>query len=396
MKDTKTRITKARIHLLLEKCFYGNLALSLKMEENNDVQTMATDGKHIFYNKEFIDSLSDDDLQFILCHELIHNILYHLTRRENREQGQWNLAIDFAVNNILYKDFGFLPKGALFKKEFENMTAEAIYNKLPEMNGKGQKNGSYKRYEKGDGQDNITVEISKDGIKVNGEKIKQYDEHKDIRGSKSEIDELEKEWKIQTVKAYEQAKMQGKNPAGMDIFIKELLQPKLDWRNMMLQFIVSTAKNDFTWLPPNRKFIHRDMYFPSVTGESLGDVAVIIDDSGSCITDQQRFFSECNALLQQYEINLHLIVCDMQINSYRVYEQGEQICLEQKGGGRTNLVKAFEFIKEKSINPNVIVCLTDGQTDFPKKEDFPTLWVISKNGVEEDKIPFGMKVKIDE
>ena len=393
MSDIFDKLTKARIQLLLDKCFWGNLALHLKLQKAKEVPTFATDGKHIFYNEDFVKKCSDRDIQFILSHEITHNLLFHLTRRNHRNQERWNLAIDYATNLVLQKDFGFVPDGACFDTKFNNMSAEEIYNKLPDMNKKGKKgeDGS-NSWEDGD----TTIEIDKKGnISVNGKKIKRFDEHKDIEGNKSEIDDMEKEWKIQAVKSYEQAKMQGKLPLGMNIFIEGLLQPKLNWRNMLRQFVVSTAKSDMRWTPPNKRFVHKGLYLPSVKGDSLGDIVVVIDNSGSVVYNQQRFFTECNSILQQYEVDLHLIVCDMKINSYKVYNKGDEIDLKNRGGGGTDLRVAFDYVREKSINPNIIVCLTDGETPFPEKEIYPTLWVLTPDGINLDNVPFGMKVKME-
>ena len=420
--DTKIRLTKMRIKLLLDRCFYGNLALHLKLVEDESIPTMATDGKSIIYNKTFVDGLEDWELEYILCHEILHNVFYHLTRRDNREPRRWNMAIDYATNSILFKEFGKNPDGALYNHKFDGMNAEHIYSKIPDLNkgqnGKGQggsKDGNGKgqggsgddgddnKNGKGKGnnvvkKDGIEIELDKNGNvkKVNGEKVKDYDIHKDIKGSKSEIEEMEKEWKINTTKSYQQSKMVGKLPNGMDIFIKELMQPKLDWRNMMKQFVVSIAKSDYRWLPPNKKHIHRGMYLPSLTSESLGDVVVIVDNSASTLHLQKRFFSECNGLLQQYDVNLHLIVVDVKVQSYEVYHKGDEIKKQYSGGGGTDLRNAFDYIKDKAIMPTVVVCLTDGYTPFPKREEYPTLWVISEDGVEFEDIPFGQKVRVED
>jgi len=394
--DIKTRVTKSRIKLLLERCFYGNLALHLKIEEDNTIPTMATDGKKIMYNSDFVKGLEDWELDYILCHEILHNVFHHLTRRDNREPRRWNMAIDYATNSLLCKEFGKNPKGALYDSDFDNMSAEKIYNKLPDLNkGKGKGKGDNGNTVS---NDEMEVELDKNGnvTKVNGEKVKNYDEHKDIKGNKSDIDEMEKDWKINTTKSYQQSKIAGKLPNGMDIFIKELMQPKLDWRNMLKQFVVSVAKSDYRWLPPNKKFIHRGLYLPSITGESLGDIVVIVDNSGSTLQYQDRFFSECNGLLQQYEVNLHLIVVDTKIQSYEVYHKGDEIKKQYSGGGGTDLTVAFDYIKKEYINPSVVVCLTDGYSPFPDKEENPTLWVLSEDSIDFDSIPFGQKVMVED
>lgn len=384
--NTEEKMIKARVQLLLKRCFYGNLALSLPLIENNEIKTIATDGKSILYNKEYAEKLSHQDREFIVCHELLHIILYHLTRENGREHERWNLAIDYATNLILKQDFGFVPSGGLYDVKYLNMSAEEIYNKLPDMADKSQKSYS---------NSNSKIKRNKDGsLNVDGNNYQPFDEHKQVTGSKEEISDFEKDWKIKTVKSYETSKKAGKHPLGMDIFIDKLLSPKLDWRSMMRQFIISTAKSDYRMLPPNRRYIHADLYLPSLVGDSLGDIVVIIDNSGSTQEYQQRFFSECNALLQQYDVNLHLLVVDMQINFYKVYNKGDTIDLKQKGCGGTDITIAFSEIRKKMINPSVIVCLTDAFSPMPKKQEYPTLWVLTSDADEKD-IPFGQKVKVE-
>lgn len=424
--NTEQSLTKARIQLLLEKCFYGNLALSLKLVQRDEVGTFATNGKVIYYNKEFADSLMESEREWVLCHEILHNVFYHQSRRAGREPRRWNMAGDFAVNSILNKEFGFIPEGALYKQEFSGMTAEQIYNKLPDMNkpqaqpqsggqekgqnqaqGQGQepKEGDSKPQGKGSGNtkpkqnkryENSEVQIEetpKGDLKVNGQKIRQFDNHQDIEGSKEEVDELEKDWKIRTTKSFEQSKIAGKLPGGMDIFIKDLLQPKLDWRSLLRQYVNSIAKSDYRWLPSNKRYIHRGLYLPSLSSESLGDVVVIVDNSGSTLQYQKRFFAEVNSILAQYDMNLHLIVCDTEVKSYKVYHKGEELDKEYRGGGGTDLRVAFDFIRQQYINPSVVVCLTDAYTPFPAFQEYATLWVITEGG-DIDKVPFGEKVEV--
>ncbi len=136
---------------------------------------------------------------------------------------------------------------------------------------------------------------------------------------------------------------------------------------------------------------------PSMTGESLGDIVIIMDVSGSTGGEiQQQFLSECNGLLQQYDMNLHLLMCDTQITSHEQYQQGDEIKRKYSGLGGTEISEGFKYVDSKRLNPNVIVCLTDGYTDLNFKSRYPTLWVITKDGIDLDKVPFGMKVKMND
>ena len=216
----------------------------------------------------------------------------------DRQKERWNFAADFAINALLKKEFHFVPEGGLYDEKFENMTAEAIYNKLPDMPDSMVIVGGI--FQNGD----MKVEIDKDGnMTINGKEVKPLDTHLPAPASKSERDDIEKDMQINIAKAMQVAKQAGKMPGGMEVFLEELLQPKLDWRNMLRQFVITTAKSDFSWQRPNRRHIHDDLYMPSLTGESLGQIVFLIDVSGSTAgKDQLRFFSEANGFLQQYDV----------------------------------------------------------------------------------------------
>src|SRR3990167_10274336 len=111
--NIKDSLIKARIVLLTDRCFYGILALSLALESSDRVPTFATDGKKIFYNEDFVRKIDNGILkntkekQFIICHEILHCMFLHFARRGSRDLDKWNIATDYAINIILYDEFGF-------------------------------------------------------------------------------------------------------------------------------------------------------------------------------------------------------------------------------------------------------------------------------------------------
>ena len=109
------KLVTARIGLLLKHPFFGNLATRLKLVNADDwCPTAATDGRHFFYNTKFIDSLTPKESEFLFGHEVLHNVFEHmLLRIGDRDPMLWNVAADYAVNQIL-KDgqIGEMPKDA--------------------------------------------------------------------------------------------------------------------------------------------------------------------------------------------------------------------------------------------------------------------------------------------
>ena len=81
MKTAIERITKQRTQLILSQPFFGTLALRLRTVERQDIQTMAVDGKSLFYNPAFVDTLRDEELRGVIAHEVMHCVHHHMTRR---------------------------------------------------------------------------------------------------------------------------------------------------------------------------------------------------------------------------------------------------------------------------------------------------------------------------
>ena len=108
------KLVTARIALLLKHPFFGNLATRLKLVNADDwCPTAGTDGRHFFYNTKFIDSLTPKEAEFLFGHEVLHNVFEHmLVRIGDRDPQLWNIAADYAVNQILKdSNIGDMPKG---------------------------------------------------------------------------------------------------------------------------------------------------------------------------------------------------------------------------------------------------------------------------------------------
>ena len=146
MNSIDQKIKKARARLLLDYPFYGALAIRLDMVPavnagKHQIDTAATDGKAIYYNELYIDSLTHNELIFLLAHEIGHVLFKHHTRRAGREPKTWNQAGDHAINLILSKEkIGTVIQGALVDKRFQNMATEQIFKILQDQGGQGKKN----------------------------------------------------------------------------------------------------------------------------------------------------------------------------------------------------------------------------------------------------------------
>ena len=105
MSNVKENIITARIKLLFNQPFFGNIATRLKLVENNTFcETAATDGRTLYYNTEFFSTMSLENIVFVIAHEVLHMVFNHMGRKEYRHRDIWNYACDYAVNGILIRD----------------------------------------------------------------------------------------------------------------------------------------------------------------------------------------------------------------------------------------------------------------------------------------------------
>ncbi len=100
--EAREKLIGARVGLLLKQAFFGNLATRLKLVNADDwLETLATDGKHFYYNSRFVMMLDQKELEFGFGHEVLHCVYDHMGRRDSRNPKLWNIANDYCVNNDL-------------------------------------------------------------------------------------------------------------------------------------------------------------------------------------------------------------------------------------------------------------------------------------------------------
>ena len=158
--EIRERIVQSRVRLLLKHPFFGNLATRLKLKNADDwCPTAATDGIHLFYNREFITPLTSDELDFLIGHEVMHCVYDHMERREGRDPQIWNMATDYVINGQLVREgLGKMPKEGLHDIKYYEKNSDEVYTHLKKnqveikvtldmhLDGEGQGNSRhYKR-----------------------------------------------------------------------------------------------------------------------------------------------------------------------------------------------------------------------------------------------------------
>lgn len=404
--------------MMLKQPFWGYLACLLEPKETTSVPTFATDGKHLFYNKKFLDILTEEETKTIFVHEIEHIAFNHFERRGQRNLKIYGMACDYAVNDCLARDGFVLPDReevrGLYDQRFSHMSAEKIYEILIEE----FKNKPILQY-----RFDVHLEIpnpsqDQDGVKQNKDKNRgqeKDEQDKDKSQSQGQKNEPNKDndkdqepqltinqdalnrMKEEIVLAVNIAKRQGNVPSSMESIVKELVKPSIDWRRFLYKFLVNhLEKEDYTYTRPNRKYMPQGLIMPTLRSPALPPVAIWIDSSGS-ISDEdlQRFLSEIVHLGRcGWNFDCHIFVGDAKVQWYGKFKardiKWEEIKLKGRGG--TSFIPFFQEIADKHIKPCCAIALTDGQGEYPQHiPSYPTLWMLT----DEYNVPFGIKIVME-
>ena len=386
-EQAKHKLTRARIKLLPsgdpKDVFFSHLCMRLNPVCRPGIGTMAVDGRNLYYEPEFTVKLTDAQLRGVLVHEVLHCAFQHFARRNNRNPFGWNLATDLAINEVL-RDNGYeLPEGCIFPEDgaftkkagfVKGLTAEEYYEKLPKAKQQATGNGSGKSGGTPDPAGCGGVLDSPDQAQANQDKA---------------------EWEVNVKAANEAAKQRGNVPASISRILGEIEESKVDWRAELRDFLTVKRPQRNCWSTPNRRFIGRGIYLPTMTGEALGHVAVAIDTSGSIGEKElQEFGGEITGILGNAPTKLTVIWCDCSIGRVDEYDDlsREELRLDPVGGGGTSHVPVFRYVDELADKPEVLVCLTDLMTEFPDNPgEVPTLWVSTSRDVQ---APFGKTIEL--
>lgn len=370
-KELLVKLAKARSSLALDHPFFGALAMGIPHVLAN-VPTAQTNGKRVQYGREFLAKLSAAEVKFLVAHECMHPMLGHPWRRGTRHPKKWNYAGDYVINGILTAEgIGKMIEGGLLNPEIVKQgggTTDGIYAVLPEDYETPGGDGG----DGGDGSYNGTP----------------TDECTDDKGTPAEMKQAEDDWKVKVAQAAQAARTMGKMTAGVELLVEQILTPIVDWRDVLQRFLVRQRTDERTFARPNRRFASQGMYLPSATGEVMGEVAFMIDCSGSIGPNEiARFSAEMKAVKEWLNPSkMHVVYFDSQVSHYKCFDRDEELHVEPHGGGGTAFSPCFRYIEELGVEPVAAVFLTDlCCNDFGPAPSYPVLWVSTCEGTA----PFG-------
>lgn len=379
-------ISASLLRLRMKSPFFGTLAMFVRFIPSQNIAAAATDGRDVFFNPNFLESLPSEQQDGLLLHEILHAALLHPLRLRERDPQQWNIAADIVVNGMISLQTGFeLPEGGLRDRDLEHFSVEEVYELLPP--------NAADQFQLGN-PDLLAPSV--------GELIRSNTDEQGASGSQPDridrdyAEQLTAHWQqaFQQAAAVAKASTPGGGSVGIDREWDSVVNPQLNWQSILWQYL---AQNPTDFQGFDRRFVGRGLYLEALQGESVR-VYIAVDTSGSVkATALGLFLTEVRSILGAYP---H-VVCDLYYVDSAVY--GPHVLTSHstlpipRGGGGSSFTAFFEQVAEHCddrVQP-VCVYLTDGYGEFPASEpSLPTLWVVTPGGLDLELFPFGETVRL--
>lgn len=367
-------VVGARAKLVLtnkpEAAFFASLSLGLELAVDWTTPTMATDGRTLFVNPDWCNSLTVDGRVAVICHEIMHLVLSHQCRRGGRDAERWNEAADLGVNQIVEQAGFVLPNSRLMPGEGKyakfprEKSAEEYYSMLSEPPKGGEPDEQGRDDGEGEGPGKSSSDPGGCG------------EVRDAKGP-ADAQEQQAKWEVAVAQAEQASKGRGELPRGLARLVGRVLHPAADWKDILREFVAAQAKNDFSWSHPNRRHIAEGVYLPGMKNLELGEVVIAVDTSGSVGEKELAVFgSEVEAILGAFSCSAVILYHDCEITKVEEWNSSDgPLVLKPVGGGGTDHRPIFEYLERENRSPACVIALTDLETTLPEiAPDVPVLW----------------------
>ncbi len=348
---------------------------------------MATDGRHIFYNRAWTETLTREECTAVLAHEVCHIALLHHLRRGTRNPFLFNIACDYAINPILLNAGFKLPGECLFDAAYADMPAERIYDLLIDDIRSGKSTVVY-------------IDGTSDGSGKRRINQQSWGDIADMPGAEdsSVRQAAEAETRVRVLQAANAAKSRGKLPAAFEGMIDRYRKSVIDWREPTRAFIGGNRPDNWSYRRPNKKHMAlSSVYLPTVEYTGAGTIVIGVDSSGSVSNHElSQFLGEIKAIHTETRPDiLYILWCDTKIHHIGIYTADDEFDDKKRYAcGGTALRPIFDWIEENHVMPDSVIILTDmeiGDDCNDLHPVYPVLWISTGRDSGQ---PFGDIVKI--
>lgn len=368
-------------------------------------KTAAIDGRNLYYNPKWIESLSDPKLLFLIIHEVAHLASGHLWRMskclnglsgnelrktasllgEAKDEAIHQWLVPMARTGDLAHPVEF-PEEGCYNPDFAGMSAEEIFEILKarvDLSGHSDQVPLQVIVGDGDAPEGSTIGSDDSWILVvdpNGNPIKPDGEGEFPGGiSKEDLQGIVRRANQEVEDSL------GLSPGIGSSDVERTVDfggtSVISWQQILASWIIQQARADYSWYRPNRSYLSRGMIVPSLKSEFLTGV-LAIDTSRSIDKDLlSKFIVELEAIrISIPEHELVIVCCDSKVKCHISVRAGEPLDFKLKGGGGTSFQPVFTWVAENVLNPAFLVYFTDGENygSPPVEPSYPVLWALFK------------------
>ena len=353
----------------------------------DDIPTACTNGRDEWYGRAFIEDINDKQLRFVVLHECYHKMYKHLTTWQHLHKKcamSANKACDYVINQQLVDDNedGFIEgiDGMCIDSKYRGWDSARVFDDIYNASSNPE-SGDSQGNESGDGGGQPSPSSQQSDQQP-------FDEHDwegaqgmtadEKQGHAKEIDDAIRQGAITA----------GKMGTGGERTVADLLEPQVNWREVLREFITDTCTgSDYaTYNRPNRRLLHTGTYFPSGITEHVDELVLAIDTSGSIgQRELSAFLSEIKSICDTvHPKSVRIIYWDTEVCAEEVYsiDQLDTIVTSTKpaGGGGTDVNCVTSYMTTNGITPQAAIILTDGYLYGGWGTwACPTLWCILDN-----------------
>jgi predicted metal-dependent peptidase len=361
-----------------------------EVTEKVPVPTAATDGRNKYYHPDFVKTLNRKQMRYVVLHENFHVALKHLVLYMPLWEKYGyicNIAADYVVNGIIeeldpqktFVERCTEPKPLVDEKYAGWSFVQVLKDLLKDCPQGGEGEGEGDGDGEGDGEGDGTEGGSMDGHlwKAAKEAVK---EAKAARALEREIDDANRQGELV------RRKMAGNEKGGRDI-LGTIAERTTDWKEPLRDFIATICQGDdmSRYCPPNKRMLASGFIMPSHFTETIGEVILACDTSGSMHPYYPIVFGEiANIAKQVRPERIRMLWWDTSVCGDQVFEPKDYDDIAKQlrpaGGGGTTPTCVTEYIAEHEIKAKAIIWLSDGYLfceDPPTP--FPGLWGICGN-----------------
>lgn len=418
----RKKIQESRGRLLSTMPFFGLLLMYLKFVAVPGMKKISTNGKCIYFSPDFLEKLYEKEIDYILCHQIMHIVCGHIWRDRDLSGDDYHFACDIFLNLILenygydedkYPHLGYIYREMSGSIDFHDKTPLEIRDLLPfslRVFDEATRSRFIKDSEcwwdfKGDdgSAGEIIIDLPKITGKLNdgqGGTSGLSDMSGDLGGGDGEAGDSGngdmQKWKDRAMSLAntlfnedDEEDGVGQVPEFIQRMITKMKQPTLDWKRLLNNFLQERI-SDYSFSPPDRRFSETDFFLPDFNEKDFvtKEILFMVDTSGSVNDDTlAAVYSEIRGATEQFsgKLTAKLGFFDTMVTEPIPFESVDDLLsIIPYGGGGTDFRVVFEYIQYELYDklPACIVVFTDGEGPYPVESramGIPVLWILDNN-----------------